>query len=75
MSNHEVAIDVGQIRKFDHPGRGRERARPVPKGRQVDPHASTEITALLGDVPRERTYLIEYLHKIQDTYGQISAAH
>ena len=75
MSNHEVAIDVGKIRKFDHPGRGRERARPVPKGRQVDPHASTEIQALLGDASRERTYLIEYLHKIQDTYGQISAAH
>jgi len=75
MSNHEVAIDVGKIRKFDHPGRGRERARPVPKGRQVDPHASTEIQALLGDAPRERTYLIEYLHKIQDTYGQLSAAH
>ena len=75
MSNHEVAIDVGKIRKFDHPGRGRERARPVPKGRQVDPHASTEIQALLGEAPRERTYLIEYLHKIQDTYGQISAAH
>ena len=75
MSNHEVAIDVGKIRKFDHPGRGRERARPVPKGRQVDPHASTEIQALLGDAPRERTYLIEYLHKVQDTYGQISAAH
>jgi formate dehydrogenase beta subunit len=75
MSNHEVAIDVGKIRKFDHPGRGRERARPVPKGRQVDPQASTEIQALLGAAPRERTYLIEYLHKIQDTYGQISAAH
>ena len=75
MSNHEIAIDVGKIRKFDHPGRGRERARPVPKGRQVDPHASTEIEALLGDAPRERTYLIEYLHKVQDTYGQISAAH
>jgi formate dehydrogenase beta subunit len=75
MSNPEIAIDVAKIRKFEHPGRGRDRARPVPKGRQVDPHASTEIQALLGDAPRERTYLIEYLHKIQDTYGQISAAH
>ena len=25
--------------------------------------------------PRRRDLLIEYLHKIQDTYGQISAAH
>ena len=75
MSDHEIAIDVSKIRKFDHPGRGRDRARTVPKGRQVDPHACGEIQGLLGDAPRERTYLIEYLHKIQDTYGQISAAH
>jgi formate dehydrogenase beta subunit len=75
MSNSEIAIDVGKIRKFEHPGRGRDRARPVPKGRQVDPHAKDEIRALLGDAPRERTYLIEHLHRVQDTYGQISAPH
>jgi formate dehydrogenase beta subunit len=74
MNDHDAG-DIAKIRKFEHPGRGRERARPVPKGRQVDPHAQSEIRALLGDAPRERTYLIEYLHRIQDTYGHISAPH
>src|SRR6185437_5569512 len=41
----------------------------------VDPRASDAIRALLADAPRDRHYLIEYLHRIQDTYGQISAAH
>jgi formate dehydrogenase beta subunit len=67
--------DTGRVTKFEHPGRGRMRTRPVPKGRQLDPDASAEIKALLGDSPRERDLLIEYLHRIQDTYGQISAAH
>jgi NADH:ubiquinone oxidoreductase subunit F (NADH-binding)/NADH:ubiquinone oxidoreductase subunit E len=47
----------------------------VPKGRTVDPQASTRIRALLGDRPRQRDLLIEYLHLIQDEFGQISAAH
>jgi formate dehydrogenase len=46
-----------------------------PKGRQVDPRALEEIRALLGDAPRRRDLLIEHLHKIQDKYGSISAAH
>jgi formate dehydrogenase beta subunit len=75
MSTHETPEDVGKVRKFEHPGRGRNRARPVPKGRQVDPHAQDAIRGLLADAPRERHYLIEYLHRIQDTYGQISSAH
>ncbi|MGH8276265.1 MAG: NAD(P)H-dependent oxidoreductase subunit E, partial [Steroidobacteraceae bacterium] len=75
MSRSDAAGDVGKVRKFEHPGRGRERARPVPKGRQVDPDATEAIRALLADAPRDRDLLIEYLHRIQDTYGQISAAH
>ena len=63
------------VRRFSHPGRGRDRARPVPKGRQVEPKAKVEIEALLGDRSRQRDLLIEHLHLIQDTYGQISAAH
>jgi formate dehydrogenase beta subunit len=74
MSTHHRA-DAGKVTKFEHPGRGRMRTRPVPKGRQLDPDASTEIKALLGESPRQRDLLIEYLHRIQDTYGQISAAH
>ncbi|MDR7040226.1 MULTISPECIES: NAD(P)H-dependent oxidoreductase subunit E [Methylobacterium] len=67
--------DNSRVQRFDHPGLGRERARPVPKGRQVDPSAKVEIEALLGDRSRQRDLLIEHLHLIQDTYGQISAAH
>src|SRR6185312_4847775 len=75
MSTHDNPQDLGKVRKFEHPGRGRNRARSIPKGRQVDPRASDAIRALLGEEPRERHLLIEYLHRIQDTYGQISAAH
>lgn len=67
--------DVSTVRKFDHPGRGTRRARAVPKGRQVDLHAKAEIEGLLSDGPRRRDLLIEYLHRIQDTFGQISSAH
>jgi formate dehydrogenase beta subunit len=56
------------------PPRGRK-PRRTPKGRQVDPRASAEITVLLGDKPRRRDLLIEHLHLIQDEYGHISAAH
>jgi formate dehydrogenase beta subunit len=75
MSKKDHSEDIGKVRKFEHPGRGRQRARMVPKGRQVDPHAHDEIKALLLDLPRRRDLLIEYLHIIQDEYGQISAAH
>ena len=74
MSDHDAA-DVARIRRYDHPGRGRNRGRLVPKGRQVEPRAQDAIRALLGEAPRERTYLIEYLHRIQDTYGHLSVAH
>jgi len=54
---------------------GRRKARGHPKGRPLDPQALAEIRALLGDAPRRRDLLIEYLHGIQDRYGCISAAH
>jgi NADH:ubiquinone oxidoreductase subunit F (NADH-binding)/NADH:ubiquinone oxidoreductase subunit E len=62
------------VRRFEHPGRGGP-ARPVPKGRQVDPQARAEIEALLGERPRRRDLLLEHLHLIQDHYRQISVAH
>jgi NADH:ubiquinone oxidoreductase subunit F (NADH-binding)/NADH:ubiquinone oxidoreductase subunit E len=70
-----MSHNVQQVRSFEHPGEGRKRAKSTPKGRQVDPQASEEIALLLGDRPRRRDLLIEYLHLIQDTYKQISAAH
>jgi formate dehydrogenase beta subunit len=56
-------------------GGGRRRAPRTQKGRQVDPQASEEIRALLGDRERRRDLLIEHLHLIQDRYGHLSAAH
>ena len=49
--------------------------RGKPKGRVVEPGALGEVQALLGDEPRRRDLLIEHLHKIQDKFGFISAAH
>ena len=49
--------------------------RATLKGRTPDPRALAEVGALLGDAPRRRDLLIEHLHKIQDRYGQLSAAH
>ena len=49
--------------------------KTTPKGRVVDPRHVAEIQHLLGDEPRCRDLLIEHLHKIQDRYGCLSAAH
>ena len=65
---HKAVIDVSGMRE-----RGAARGRP--KGRQADPAAVAEIQALLGDAPRRRDLLIEFLHRIQDAFGSISAAH
>ena len=59
-------VDTSRLRKG---------IRNRPKGRQVDPRAADDIAALLGDAPRERDYLIEHLHRIQDRYGCLTAAH
>ncbi len=52
----------------------RASARGKPKGRGVDPAARAEVRALLGADARRRDLLIEYLHRIQDRYGSLSAA-
>jgi formate dehydrogenase beta subunit len=54
---------------------GKRARRGTPKGRRVDPTAREEVLALLGSEPRRRDLLIEHLHKIQDRYGCLSAAH
>ena len=63
--------------KTGGPSQGGKRRRPprTPKGRQADPQALADVRALLGDPPRRRDLLIEHLHKIQDRYGYLSAAH
>ncbi|PKP75860.1 MAG: NADH-quinone oxidoreductase subunit F [Alphaproteobacteria bacterium HGW-Alphaproteobacteria-6] len=54
---------------------GKGRGRKTPKGRQLDDRAWDEVRALLGEGPRRRDLLIEYLHRIQDRYGHLGAAH
>jgi formate dehydrogenase len=63
-----AVIDTSQMR-----GRRRDVGRP--KGRQIDPQALADVRTLLGDSPRRRDLLIEFLHRIQDAYGCIAAAH
>ncbi|MDH3692724.1 MAG: NAD(P)H-dependent oxidoreductase subunit E, partial [Gammaproteobacteria bacterium] len=62
MSNKELRGDKGRV-------------RVRPKGRATDEAALEQVRQLLGDEPRRRDLLIEHLHKIQDHYGFISAAH
>jgi formate dehydrogenase beta subunit len=54
---------------------GKGKGRHTTKGRQLDDAAQDAVRALLGDRPRRRDLLIEFLHLIQDAYGHLSAAH
>ena len=51
------------------------KVRSTPKGRPVDLKALDEVRALLGKASRQRDLLIEHLHKVNDKYGHLSAAH
>ncbi|HKU45530.1 MAG TPA: NAD(P)H-dependent oxidoreductase subunit E [Burkholderiales bacterium] len=55
--------------------KGKGKVRSTPKGRPVDAKALEEVRSLLGDESRSRDLLIEHLHKINDRYGHLSAAH
>jgi NADH:ubiquinone oxidoreductase subunit F (NADH-binding)/NADH:ubiquinone oxidoreductase subunit E len=54
---------------------GKGKGRRTTKGRQLDDLAWSEVRALLGDAPRRADLLIEHLHKVQDAFGHLSAAH
>jgi formate dehydrogenase len=54
---------------------GKGKGRRTPKGRQLEDQPWQEVQELLGDGPRRRDLLIEYLHLIQDRFGHLSAAH
>jgi NADH:ubiquinone oxidoreductase subunit F (NADH-binding)/NADH:ubiquinone oxidoreductase subunit E len=58
-----------------HPGSGRRKSAPFPKGRVLKQAEVDAVRALLGDAPRERALLIEYLHLIQDREGGLPAGH
>ncbi len=70
-----MAASENKVRKFGHPGKGRRNARYEGKGRQIDPAALADIQKLLGKAPRRRDLLIEHLHLIQDSKGQLSTPH
>jgi formate dehydrogenase beta subunit len=63
-----VVVDTSRLR-------GPRGLKSRPKGRPVDPQALAEVRALLGDAPRERSLLIEHLHRIQDARGHLPATH
>ena len=51
----------GEVTRLRSPGTGRGRARRMPKGRQVEPQSLDEVRELLGDRPRQRDLLIDFL--------------
>ena len=53
------------------PGKGRK----TPKGRHYTDAALADIHELLGDRPRRRDLLIEFMHLVQDRFGHLSADH
>ena len=55
------------------PTRGRR--REAPKGRRVDPAAREAVRALVGQGPLRRDLLIEYLHRVNDRFGQLGTPH
>jgi formate dehydrogenase beta subunit len=58
-----------------HPGSGRRKAAPFPRGRVLRDSEAAAVKALLGERPRERPLLIEYLHLIQDSEGCLPEGH
>ena len=72
MNEHSINTKVAS------PGiwkKGKGKGRKTTKGRQLRPDALKQLRTLLGDRPRRRDLLIEFLHLIQDEFGHISAAH
>jgi formate dehydrogenase len=63
-----VVVDTSRLR-------GSRKPRSSLKGRGVEPGALAEVRALLGDAPRRRDLLVEFLHRVQDAHGSLSAAH
>ena len=55
-------------------GASKQRKRQGPKGRRVDAKALAEIESLVT-APLRHDLLIEYLHRINDRYGQLGAPH
>ncbi|MBO0743171.1 MAG: NAD(P)H-dependent oxidoreductase subunit E, partial [Hyphomicrobiaceae bacterium] len=62
-------------RRSIHPGSGRRKAAPFPRGRVLRQEEAAAVKALLGERPRQQALLIEYLHLIQDREGCLWEGH
>jgi formate dehydrogenase len=71
--NNYEAIRMSEVKVVSQDQLKKRQGKP--KGRIVGPAAHAEIVALLGKASRAKDLLIEHLHKIQDKFGHISAAH
>jgi formate dehydrogenase beta subunit len=75
--NDEMRGDFGTrgAGRAIHPGSGRRKGAAFPKGRVLRTEEVAAVKALLGEQPRERALLIEYLHLIQDAEGCLPEGH
>ncbi len=62
----------GSARRI-HPGSGRRLGPVYPKGRHLAADDVAAVKALLGERPRQRDFLVEHLHLIQDAEGCLRA--
>ncbi|MCC0010387.1 MAG: NAD(P)H-dependent oxidoreductase subunit E [Hyphomicrobiaceae bacterium] len=73
IGNGEAPNFAGSSRS-PHPGSGRRKALVFPKGRLLKDDERKALREIIGEGPFERPLLIEYLHKVQDHQGCLSAA-
>jgi len=68
-------VSNSNTKGYVHPGKGRQKGRYRARGPIVEPDHLQEIQTILGDKPRDRQNLIEYLHLLQDKYGYLMTQH
>jgi formate dehydrogenase len=67
-------MSVGGASHFDRTSK-RGRRKPFPKGRQLETDALDEVRTVVDDVAPRPDLLIEFLHRLQDRFGFLSARH
>ena len=74
IARGKSSAPLGERRSI-HPGSGRRKAAPFPRGRVLKDGEVAAVRAILGERPRERALLIEFLHLIQDLEGCLPEGH
>jgi formate dehydrogenase len=77
-SNHPSPSSTGIALASVDDMRARIRQKRQLKGRQIDAESAAEVRALIGEPPASgyrRDLLIEYLHRLNDTYRGLHARH